>query len=242
MLIFARFCSQINQLLIFLGKWWFLSRIDRKFTTSVGRAHAIQKCADIDFFSGNILYYSSTSFHQNAFCFVSLRNLSNIVLAHPFQERHEGSEALSVLGVAQLIHQTLGFFLGELLTQVGQQPEEIFAKHGLVGVFVVQLQDLNEIVDATGVLGVLGLLEEGIHVLEDNGLLALLLLTTNFSNSLHGGVQVAGTNEVTNVETIDLAISLEVIDLEGELDFFNIPGVDAVFLSYFLIGCHFSSS
>merc|ERR1719422_2874254 len=61
-------------------------------------------------------------------------NLSNVILAHPFQERHEGSEALSVLGVAQLIHQTLGFFLGELLTQVGQQPEEIFAKHGLVGV------------------------------------------------------------------------------------------------------------
>jgi len=169
-------------------------------------------------------------------------NLSNVVLAHPFQERHEGSEALSVLGVAQLIHQTLGFFLGELLTQVGQQPEEIFAKHGLVGVFVVQLQDLNEIVDATGVLGVLGLFEEGIHVLEADGLLALLLLTTNLSDGFHGGVQVAGANEVTNVETVDLAISLEVIDLEGELDFFNIPGVDAVFLSYFLIGCHFSSS
>merc|ERR1719266_1966938 len=84
--------------------------------------------------------------------------------------------------------------------------------------------------------------EEGIHVLEADGLLALLLLTTNLSDGLHGGVQVAGANEVTNVETVDLAISLEVIDLEGELDFFNIPGVDAVFLSYFLIGCHFSSS
>ena len=107
------------------------------------------------------------------------------------------------------------------LTQVGQQPEEIFAKHGLVGVFVVQLQDLNEIVDATGVLGVLGLFEEGIHVLEADGLLALLLLTTNLSDGLHGGVQVAGANEVTNVETVDLAISLEVIDLEGELDFYN---------------------
>ena len=107
------------------------------------------------------------------------------------------------------------------LTQVGQQPEEIFAKHGLVGVFVVQLQDLNEIVDATGVLGVLGLFEEGIHVLEDDDLLALLLLTADISNGLHGGVQVAGANEVTNVETVDLAISLEVIDLEGELDFYN---------------------
>ena len=75
--------------------------------------------------------------------------------------------------------------------------------------------------DATGVLGVLGLFEEGIHVLEDDDLLALLLLTADISNGLHGGVQVAGANEVTNVETVDLAISLEVIDLEGELDFYN---------------------
>merc|ERR1712156_400507 len=73
---YANFCSilQSNQSVVdFLGKWWFLSRIDSKFTTSVGRAHAIQKCADIDFFSGNIIYNRSTSFRQNAFCFVSLR-------------------------------------------------------------------------------------------------------------------------------------------------------------------------
>ena len=73
--------------------------------------------------------------------------------------------------------------------------------------------------DATGVLGVLGLFEEGIHILEDDGLLALLLLTSNLDNGLHGGVQVASADEISNVETIDLAISLEVIDLKGELDF-----------------------
>ena len=105
------------------------------------------------------------------------------------------------------------------ITQVGQQPEEILGEHGLVGIFVVQLQDLNEIVDATGVLGVLGLFEEGIHILEDDGLLALFLLTSNLDNGLHGGVQVASADEISNVETIDLAISLEVIDLKGELDF-----------------------
>ena len=123
------------------------------------------------------------------------------------------------------------------LTQVGQQPEEIFAKHGLVGVFVVQLQDLNEIVDATGVLGVLGLLEEGIHVLEDNGLLALLLLTTNFRNGLHGGVQVAGTNEVTNVETINLAISLEVIDIKSEVDGINLLLLKTKLLQESIVNC-----
>merc|ERR1712008_428263 len=57
--------------------------------------------------------------------------------------------------------------------------------------FLSYFQDLNEIVDATGVLGVLGLFEEGIHILEDDGFLALFLLTSNLDNGLHGGVQVA---------------------------------------------------
>ena len=84
--------------------------------------------------------------------------------------------------------------------------------------------------DATGVLGVLGLFEEGIHVLEADGLLALLLLTTNLSDGLHGGVQVAGANEVTNVETVDLAISLEVIDIKGEVDSVNFLLLESKFL------------
>jgi len=180
----------------------------------------------------------STSFHQNANISFRLEDL-NVALAHPFQERHEGSEALIVLGVAQLVHQALGLLLGELLTEIGQQPEEIFAEDGLVFVLVKQLQDLNEIVDATGVLGLLGQLEERVHVLEGDNLLALLLLATNSIDGLAGRVDVAGADEVTNVEAIDLAVTLEVIDLEGELDLFNIPRVDAVFLAYFLIRCHF---
>ena len=72
--------------------------------------------------------------------------------------------------------------------------------------------------DATGVLGLLGQLEERVHVLEGDNLLALLLLATNCIDGLAGRVDVAGTDEVTNVEAIDLAVTLEVIDLEGELD------------------------
>ena len=104
------------------------------------------------------------------------------------------------------------------LTKIGQQPEEIFAEDGLVFVLVKQFQDLNEIVDATGVLGLLGQLEERVHVLEGDNLLALLLLATNSIDGLAGRVDVAGADEVTNVEAIDLAVTLEVIDLEGELD------------------------
>jgi len=159
-----------------------------------------------------------------------------VALAHPFQERHERSETLIVLGVAKLVHQALSFLLGEFLTKIGQQPEEILAEDGFVLVLVVQFQDFNEIVDATGVLGVLGLLEDGVHLIDGDHLLALFLETTaHVVDGVVGGVQVAGADEVTNVEGIDFAVTLEVVDLEGELDFFNIPRVDAVFLSYFLI-------
>jgi len=159
-----------------------------------------------------------------------------VALAHPFQERHERSETLIVLGVAKLVHQAFGFLLGEFLTKIGQQPEEILAEDGFVLVLVVQFQDFNEIVDATGVLGVLGSLEDGVHLIHGDHLLALFLETTaHVVDGVVGGVQVAGADEVTNVESIDFAVTLEVIDLEGELDFFNIPWVDTVFLSYFLI-------
>merc|ERR1719510_1021767 len=159
-----------------------------------------------------------------------------VALAHPFQERHERSETLIVLGVAKLVHQALSFLLGEFLTKIGQQPEEILAEDSFVLVLVVQFQDFNEIVDATGVLGVLGLLEDGVHLVDGDHLLALFLETTaHVVDGVVGGVQVAGADEVTNVESIDFAVTLEVVDLEGELDFFNIPRVDAVFLSYFLI-------
>jgi len=105
-----------------------------------------------------------------------------------------------------------------VFTKVGQQSEELVLKDGAVLVFVVQLQDFNEVVEAASVLGVLGLLEEGVQVIDLEGLLSLLGLTSQLGDGLEGGVQVAGAEEVTDVEAIDLTVTLEVIDLEGELD------------------------
>ena len=77
--------------------------------------------------------------------------------------------------------------------------------------------------DAAGILGVLGLLEDGIHLVEDDHPLAFLLETAaHVLDGVHGGVQVASADEVTNVEGIDLTFTLEVIDLEGELDLCNL--------------------
>lgn len=105
-------------------------------------------------------------------------------------------------------------------TQVGQEPEELIAQDGVVFVLVIELQDLHKVMDATGVLGLLGLFEDGIEVIDDHDLLALLGLTSQLVNGGQGGVQVACAQKVANVEAVHFAVALEVIDVEGEADFF----------------------
>lgn len=105
-----------------------------------------------------------------------------------------------------------------LLTQVGEQPVELVAEDGAVLVLVVQLQDLDKVVDAASVLGVLALLEEGVKVVDLHHLLALLLLAAQLLDGGQGGVQVARPQQVPDVETVHLAVALEVVHVEGELD------------------------
>merc|ERR1739840_25142 len=142
--------------------------------------------------------------------------------AHLLQERLEGDEAVIVGGVPQLLHQALGLLLGKLLTEVDQQLEQLELQDGVVGIFVVQLQDLNEVVEATLVLGVLAGLVHGEDIGLGEELGALLDTTTDLLDGLEGGVQVAGADEVAGVEGVNLAISLEVIDVKGEVDGVNL--------------------
>ena len=72
--------------------------------------------------------------------------------------------------------------------------------------------------DATSVLGVLGLFEDGVEVIKNHDLLALLLLAAELVNSGKGGIEVAGPQKVADVEAINLTISLEVIDVKSETD------------------------
>ena len=72
--------------------------------------------------------------------------------------------------------------------------------------------------EATGILGVLGFLEDGVELINLQGSLALVALSTELTDGLECGVQVAGTEQVSDVESINLTISLEVIDLKGKLN------------------------
>ncbi len=75
--------------------------------------------------------------------------------------------------------------------------------------------------DATGVLGLLGLFEDGVEVVDDHDLLSLLGLTAQLVDGGQGGVQVACAQKVADVEAVHLAVALEVVDVEGEADFFK---------------------
>jgi len=140
------------------------------------------------------------------------------VAAHPFKERFEKHEAIIILRFAELLHEVLGLLLVELLSEVGEEKEKLVAHHGVVVVLVVQLQDLHEVVESTLVLGVLGSLVQGVSISLLQLLLALLRLSSDLSDGLESWVEVAGTEEISGVEGIYVAVSLEVIDVEGEVD------------------------
>jgi len=150
--------------------------------------------------------------------------ICNLLLssAHFFQEWLEWNETILILGITELLHQRLGLLLGQLLTEVGEEQEQLMGQHGVVIVFVVQLQDLNKVVEATLVLGVLGSLVGGVALGLGKDLLSLLGLTADLSDGLQGGVKVASSDEIAEVEGIDLAISLEVIDIKSKVNCVNL--------------------
>merc|ERR550525_2078537 len=53
-------------------------------------------------------------------------------------------------------------------------------------------------------------------------LLSLGTSTSNLLDGLQGGVKVAGTDEGAGVEGVNLAVSLEVIDVKSEVDGINL--------------------
>ena len=138
--------------------------------------------------------------------------------AHLLEEGNEWHETIIILRFAKLLHQRLGLFLGKLLSEVGKETEKLISNHGVVVIFVIKLKDLNEVVESTLVLGVLACLVHGVDLSLGEHLLALLGLTSDLIDGLEGWVQVAGTDEISGVEGINIAISLEVIDIESKFD------------------------
>merc|ERR1712128_94630 len=88
-----------------------------------------------------------------------------------FKLMNKGHETIVILWFTEILHESFSFIFSKLLPKVGKESEELVANHGIVVILVVELQDLNEVVEASLVLGVLAGLVHG----EDVALLQLLL-------------------------------------------------------------------
>merc|ERR1712107_308176 len=116
--------------------------------------------------------------------------------AHSLQEGNERHESFIVSGLTELLHQGLCLLLGQLLSEVGQETEQFVGKHGVVVILVVKLQDLNKVVETSLVLAVLAGLVHGEDIVLGQHLLSLGLGSSDLSDGLEGGVEVAGSDEV----------------------------------------------
>lgn len=99
-----------------------------------------------------------------------------------------------------------------VLTKGKEDVFELSVHHHAVLRLVVELKHLHEVLVRAGVLVLLDLSENGHEVINLDHLLLLLVLASDLLNDSQGGVQVQGSEAVTDVEGVHRAIALEVID------------------------------
>lgn len=104
-----------------------------------------------------------------------------------------------------------------LLTQSQQVVLQLNHQHHAVLVLVVQLQALQEVLVASLVLLLLDLAEDGQELLDGQLLLALLLGGSHLLAEGQRRVEVQGAQNIANLASVDLTLTLHIEDGEGEL-------------------------
>ena len=94
---------------------------------------------------------------------------------------------------------------------------EFTQHHGAVFLFVVKFQTFDEVLEGTHVLGVFDFGVDGVEFLQLDELLALLFDTAELLDHFQGGVEVKTAQAVAQIEHIHTGLTLEVIDVKGEL-------------------------
>jgi len=148
------------------------------------------------------------------------------VFAELLEERFEGDATLLILGWAALLQDGFQFNLFKTLTKGHEDVLQLSVHHGAVLCLVVQLQDFHEIFEGAGILVLLDLCEDGEEVVDLNDLLLPLFLASDLLDDGQGRVKVQGTQAVANVVGVHCAITLEVIDGEGEFHPLNITSTE----------------
>ena len=105
------------------------------------------------------------------------------------------------------------------LTQVGQDVFELSQHHGSVFVFVVQFAQFNVVmVVAMIIWGLQGCIDHGNNIIEAGEFLVFFFLLSVGHADFLGDVESQGINDVPEVEQVDLALTVPIVDVADFLD------------------------
>ena len=105
------------------------------------------------------------------------------------------------------------------LTQVGQDVFELSQHHGSVFVFVVQFAQFNVVmVVAMIIWGLQGCIDHVNNIIEAGEFLVFFFLLSVSHADFLGDVESQGINDVPEVEQVDLALTVPIVDVADFLD------------------------
>jgi len=147
----------------------------------------------------------------------------DLLAAQFVQERSVGEETIFILGISQSFQKLGAVFLGDFITHKSQESLELSQHHGSILIFVVQFAQLNVVVVVSGVFGLLdGSLDKFDNFVEFHEFLVNIVGLTELDASLLGQVHAHGVEDVHEVEHVDLAFAIPIVDGADLFDSFSI--------------------
>jgi len=125
-----------------------------------------------------------------------------------------GEESVLILRIGNLSEEFLDLVLGDLISKVGQDVVELSKHHGAIGVLVIKLHQLDVVgIGTLAVRGFDGSLDLGDDLVELGELLALLISLALSNAGLLGDVEAKSVGDVAEVEEVELALAIPVVDV-----------------------------
>jgi len=136
-------------------------------------------------------------------------------------------ETIFIFGVGQFSEEGKSVFLGDFISQVGQNVFELSQHHGSVLVFVVQFAQLDVVMVVAMVIGGLqGCLDQSDNFVEGTVFLFFFFLLTILHADLLGDVESQGVHDVTKVEQVEAALAMPIVDLTDFLNSVSVSHFD----------------
>merc|ERR1712165_159854 len=136
-------------------------------------------------------------------------------------------ETIFIFWVSQFSEESLGIFLGDLISQVGQDVFQFSQHHGAIFILVVQFAQLNVVmVVAAHFRGLQGSVDHGYDFIEAGKFLAFFFLLSIGHADLLGDVESKGVHDITKVEQVELTLAMPIVNVADFLNSVSISHFD----------------